>query len=302
MGKLRLAVTSAGGAAIGIGAGVCGSELFRLADGIVGKVRPSITSAVVRADSIIWSGERYGHQAIDTATSFLSRFEPSLAAFLNIAPELGVAVAGGAILLDEARQSARSQHKELTSRAVVVNSLAGAAGGIGLYHLIPPGLEEAADISSSFGSHIIVPLYHALAPYGPAIALGATAFGFAAGVTVAFVKSPKLRRDYAFLLQSAGSLVAKGASVSKNFVSQKASAAYQALTPSPEFTRQHRGWTTGGLVGIGAGLTMAAAALEPVKDAVVHTISAGDVGLAAIVGTALAGTMEYLWTYRSHRR
>jgi len=85
-------------------------------------------------------------------------------------------------------------------------------------------------------------------------------------------------------------------------VSQKASAAYDAVTPSPEFVRQHRGWTTGGLVGIGAGLTMAAAFMEPVKDAVVHTISADDVGLATIVGTALAGTMEYLWTYRSRRR
>ena len=252
------------------------------------------TRAAVTLGAGITSGVavHYLPAVVDAATFLFTRITPSLETMVHglstLGPALGAA-SGGAV-------ASYTIHRFLSdgkrSKARTVGDVAhGAAMGVISFFYF------GSDIASFVAEN--------------GIAFGIS--GAVIGTTTAFLKSRRLREGASSVFRYTGRTLANGAVSAAQYTAKTFHQALDAVTPSPEFVRQHRGVAAGSVVAIGTGLAGLAYTLEPVKDAVVHSISAGDVGLAALTvaaaasaGLVINNTVQavrtYLYGHRKQRK
>ncbi|MBI1970620.1 hypothetical protein HYS47_02660 [Candidatus Woesearchaeota archaeon] len=303
----------------------------------------------------------YTPRMIEAAWSFGSRIRPSLEAFVNVLPEIGVAGGGALGMLGMSRILVG---QPLTRGETAAALIIGGAAGIGLLN---GGLTPAADFLNTIGGYSVGGLlgavmltlyaqrqeqrrgkrsgllvsysrivigagigigtqflihqgargayslfqeglrlglpaaksaYHTLAPYGEYIAIGAGIVGVAAGVGIAFAKSPRLRQTTSSAIYSMGRKAASaGRYVRDNamsYVMHPVSSALDLVTPSHEDTVRYNGRYLQRLLGAGGLLAAIGAGLEPTYNAVASSPSTAAGAAAVVFFTALAGVNHLL--------
>lgn len=331
--KVRLALHSAAGAAVGVGA----SCILSLVDYGTRAAGPAILSTA------------------QTVGQWLSLYYPEL---------LGGAL-GSMVLPLVMNKWVVDDERNIRQFRYNATRLIGAAGGVGLVHYGQRVLEAATSLSSRVGFSLDV-LVNALPEMGAFAAgagtllylgrksaqvrnkrwsklamlrdsilggLGGIAFyqdpemgtvmvgvGTVVGATIILATNPQLRQRLYSPFQSAGREIAyaaevawsvsaysaevaarglvHGARVSHRYATHALSEVLDNVTPSEESIARHPNRHTLGLVAGGAGLAATAAFLEPIAGAVLPTLSLAELGVAGVVvGSILAvseGVREYI--------